>query len=330
MFDQRPRSISLVDHKPTLRSRTVRLCDKHKGMRKVAAFALTLLLFVFVAPSHAQTTPPDHDTNLLGTDGVTSTVISAPAIATQPPAADSADSPLPQTAATGEDDAWHLAVSPYLWFAGVHGTASGPNGNGLGFRASPSDLLSHFRFGLLGAAEVRHKWLVASSDLLWMRLGDDKAIAFPELGATSANMTADTFLLTPKIGVRAINTEKIKVDALAGFRYWHFGERLNFNPSLLGLNFSASQNFVDPVFGGRIQTALSPKIVVNIFGDVGGSGTGTRLEYQVAGLIGYKIKPAWTLQAGYRYLNLDYSTSRGGVFNLTLAGVLFGVTWNLK
>jgi hypothetical protein len=253
----------------------------------------------------------------------------------QPAVGDPAAPVPPQAKAStaSADDAWHFAVSPYLWFPGVHGTAVGPNDNGLGFRASPSDLLSHFQIGLMGAVEARHKWLVTSMDIFWIRLEDDKAIPLPPAvgdGAIGANIHATEFFLAPKVGVRVINQEKIKIDALTGFRFWHFGESLNFNPSALGLNFTGSQNFVDPLVGGRIQLDLSPKIVVNILGDVGGWNTGSKLEYQVAGLLGYKIKPALTLQAGYRYLNLDYSGRRGVVFNLTTAGVLFGATLTLK
>jgi hypothetical protein len=251
----------------------------------------------------------------------------------QPTVGDPAGSPPPQASKSSADDAWHFAVSPYLWFPGVHGTAVGPNDNGLGFRASPSDLLSHFQIGLMGAVEARHKWLVTSMDIFWIRLEDDKAIPLPPAvgdGAIGANIHATEFFLAPKIGVRLINQEKIKIDALTGFRFWHFGESLNFNPSALGLNFTGSQNFVDPIVGGRIQLALSPKIVVNILGDVGGWNTGSKLEYQFAGLLGYRIKPALTLQAGWRYLNLDYVGGKGSAFDITTAGVLFGVTINLK
>jgi hypothetical protein len=248
----------------------------------------------------------------------------------QPTVAYAAASGSPRAGATGADNAWHFVASPYLWFPGVHGITTGPNGNGLSFRASPGDLLSNFRFGIMGAVEARHKRLIVPIDMMWIRLEDDKARAFPGLGAISANMKATEFLLTPKIGLRMINEERIKVDALAGFRYWHFGENLKFNPSLLGRDFSGSQNFVDPLVGGRIQMALSPKVVINVLGDVGGWETGSQLEYQVAGLLGYRIKPALTLQAGYRYLNVDYRGSRGGVFNATTAGVVFGATLNLK
>ncbi len=136
--------------------------------------------------------------------------------------------------------------------------------------------------------------------------------------------------MAPKIGYRLIDQEKIKIDALTGFRFWYFGESLSFNPSALGLNFYGSQNFVDPLVGGRVQLALSPKVVVNILGDVGGWNTGSKLEYQIAGIIGYKIKPALTLQAGYRYLDVDNRGNHGIVFDLTIAGVLFGATINLK
>jgi hypothetical protein len=297
------------------------MASKKRLVTTVLFIALVLsLLSLAAGPCRAQATPPAEEAYLLGTNDA------------NPPTADTASGP-PQAGPAGPDNAWHFAVSPYLWFPGVHGTAVGPRGNGLSFRASPGDLLSHFRFGLMGAVEARRKRVVVSGDLIWIRLKADKAgevTPFPRLGAITANMKATEFLLTPKIGFRVINNEIIKIDALTGFRYWHLGESLNFNPSLLGLNFSGSQNFVDPLVGGRIQAALSPKIVVNVLGDVGGWDTGSQLEYQWAGLLGYRIKPAWTLQVGYRYLFIDYRGSRGFVFNATTAGVVLGVTLDLK
>jgi hypothetical protein len=314
----------------------VRVCKI--SMKRVAkAIFSTLVLSVFLLAAAAlcrgQVPPRTDGAYLLGTNDVTSTPEASRANTSQPPAADPAASgSSPQAGAADADAEWHFAVSPYLWFPGVHGTAAGGRGDGLSFRASPGDLLSNFRFGLMGAFEARYKRLVVPIDMMWIRLEDDKAVPLPGLvlPPISANIKATEFLLTPKIGLRVVNEERIKIDALAGFRYWHLGENLKFNPSLLGLNFSGSQNFVDPLVGGRIQFALSPKIVVNVLGDVGGWGAGSQLEYQAAGLLGYSIKPALTLQAGYRYLNVDYHTGRGVVFNATTAGVVFGATLNLK
>jgi hypothetical protein len=295
-----------------------------------AVTIVTLLLTLSLPatyPCSAQLAPTGNQAYLADTDAG-SVSAPTPLNAGQPSTADALP---PPAGPTGVDSSWHLAVSPYLWFPGVHGTIAGPNGRSLAFRASAGDLLSHFRFGLMGAVEARRKRIVVPIDLMWIRLGADNAVAGPGSGVvTSANMKATELLFTPKIGYRVIDKEGLKADVLSGIRFWHFGENLHFNPSTLGLNFNGSQNFVDPLVGGRIQMALSPKIVVNALGDVGGWGTGSQLEYQFAALLGYRIKPALVLLAGYRYLNIDYRRTRGVVFNATTAGVIFGATLTLK
>jgi hypothetical protein len=250
------------------------------------------------------------------------------AIISQPPAADSAATGPPQTDPTSADNQWHFAVAPYLWFPGVHGTAVDSNGGSLSFRASPGDLLSNFHFGLMGGAEVSRKRLILTGDLLWIKLEDDNATPLPTLGATTATIKATEFFLTPKVGFRLVNHEKIKVDASTGFRYWHLGENLRFNPSRLGRDFSGSQDFVDPLVGGRIGVFLSPRIIVNILGDVGGWGSGSQLEYQWAGLVGYRMNARWALHVGYRYLYVDKRDDAD--FKATTAGVMLGITLDLK
>lgn len=302
--------------------------------KRISTAVLTIIVTsVFLlgtaAPGRAQQTPATDEASLL-TNSVGSSAAAFLAITGQPRGTDSADLVPRPTSTSSADDAWHFAVSPYLWFPGTHGTAAGPNGRSLSFRASPGDLLSHFRFGLMGAVEVNRKRFVVTGDMLWVRLRADKAIPLPGLGATSANMKATEFFLTPKIGLRVINQEQIKITALTGMRYWHLGEELNFNPSLLGLNFTGSQDFVDPLVGGRIEAFLSPKVVVNILGDVGGWGTGSELEYQWAATLGYRVNARWALHAGYRYLNVDKHGNRGTIFNVTTAGVITGITLDLK
>jgi len=295
-----------------------------------ATLPLSVFLLAGAALCRAQQPTITDSGYVLGNNGEDSAARLFPALNGQPSVADSAAADPPQAKTTGPGDAWHIVVAPYLWFPGMHGTATGPNGRGLSFRASPGDLLSNFRFGLMGAIEASHKRLVITGDMLWVRLEDDKAVPFPGLLATSATMKATEFFLTPKLGLRVVNEEKIKVDALAGMRYWHLGEKLTFNPSTLGLNFDGSQNFVDPLVGGRIGVFLSPKVVLNVLGDVGGWDTGSHLEYQWAGTLGYRVKPRWALHAGYRYLYIDKTADRGVVFNSTMSGVMFGITMDLK
>ena len=222
---------------------------------------------------------------------------------------------------------WHVSVSPYLWLPGLHGIA-GVDNRTVSVHASPGDLLSNFRFGLMGTVDASRKRFVAPIDIVWARLGDENALPPTNLGVTTAEFKANLFILTPKLGYRMVDQAKIKIDALTGFRYWYLGETLEFTPSTRNLNFHRSQNWVDPLVGGRIELSLSPKLAVHILGDVGGWGVGSQLDYQIAGILSYEIKPNWSMQAGYRYLDVDY---RGGaVYDMTMSGVLIGITYNMK
>jgi hypothetical protein len=290
----------------------------------VAAIISGLFLLAGTSPCRAQTTPPPQDSFFLEPGGPNPGVVTDSVATDQPTVADPVASGTGQVGLPPEDSGWHFAVSPYLWFPGVHGTL-GAGGHDASIHASPGDLLSHFRFGLMGAVEPRYKRLVLPFDMMWIRLGDNKAL--PNLEDTTASVKGTEFLMTQKVGYRVVDLEMIKIDALTGFRFWHFGENLKFSPS--GFSFSNAQNWVDPLVGGRIQVALSPKIVVNILGDVGGWGTGSQLEYQVAGLLGYRIKPKLTLQAGFRYLYVDY-TNRTRFATVVTSGVIFGTTYTIK
>src|SRR5260370_31729868 len=115
------------------------------------------------------------------------------------------------SAQSGTGGDWQVSVSPYLWLPGVHGTI-GAFDRDAGVWAIPIDLLSHFRLGLMGTAEVRWKRWVLPLDLIWVRLADDKALPRLGLGETTADVKASLFILTPKVGVRLLDEPKIKCD----------------------------------------------------------------------------------------------------------------------
>jgi hypothetical protein len=301
----------------------------------VAAILLGLLLLVNACPSRAQATSPS-GTAGVGDNATSSSSSSAATVAATDAATPSDAEPVAATpvgggtaaaASTAPESDWHFTVAPYLWFPGVHGNIGGPNGGEFGFSASPGDLLSHFRIGLMGAAEPRYRRIVMPLDIMWIRLGSDKALPNTP-GQGVANLHATEFFLAQKIGYRVIDSEKLKIDALAGFRYWYFGENLSFTTNTL--NFSGVQSWVDPLVGGRITGILTPKVGVTIGGDVGGWGAGSQIDYQIFGLLGYRIKPAMALQVGYRYLYFDYRRVSGAFLDTATSGVLFGVSITLK
>lgn len=249
----------------------------------------------------------------------------ASATDTQTQGATSPQAPAPPN----EDGAWHFALSPYLWFAGAHGTV-GALGHNLSIHASPGDLLSHLDIGLMGAAEFRRKRFLLTGDMLWIRLSDSRALPFPGLGAVSADARVGEFVWTSKVAYRAVDHKKLKADANVGVRYWHLGQKLNFNPGILGINFNGSQSWADIVVGGRVQLPAGKKTIITALGDVGGWNATAKLDYQFAALLVYKICSKVNLEAGYRYLFVDYRNGPAGIYNVVTSGALIGATFNIK
>ena len=242
------------------------------------------------------------------------------------------DTPSGQTSASaGDDGGWHFGLSPYLWFAGAHGTV-GARGRAASMHASLGDLLSHVDIGLMGAAELRRKRLVLTGDMLWIRLSDSRALPALSalgLGAVSADVRVGQFVWTSKGGYRLMDRKKFKADATVGVRYWHLGQKLTFNPSLPGLNFNGSQSWADILVGGRVQLPVGKRTVIDLLGDAGGWNASAKLDYQFAALLAYKLSPKWTVGAGYRYLFVDYRPTNLSV-NVATSGALLGVTYNFK
>jgi hypothetical protein len=164
-------------------------------------------------------------------------------------------------------------------------------------------------------------------DFMWIRLTNDKASPFNVL-ATSAKIKVNLDVLTPKIGYRVVDAEKFKVDALAGFRYWHAGTTIDLESSVLtNTNFYGSADWVDAIGGARIQAMFSPKLVLTIAGDAGGGGANS--DYQVAGLIGWKLEK-FILQGGWRYLTVNYRPGSGTICDVAISGLVLGLTIPLK
>ena len=208
------------------------------------------------------------------------------------------------------DNGWHVAVSPYLWFPGMSGTI-GVLGRNASVHASPGDILSHLGIGLMGAMEVRKNRFVLPVDFMWVKLEGDRSTPFNP-GVSYINFKVKQTILTPGAGYRVVDQDKLKVDARVGLRYWHLGQNLSFPPSGLFSNTSRSANWVDVVAGGKLEGTLTPKLLVTILGDAGGGDAG--LDYEVATLLGLKVSQKVLLQAGWRYLDVDYRTSAPALF----------------
>jgi len=234
----------------------------------------------------------------------------------------------PQAKEANPDGGLHVAMAPYLWFAGVHGTV-GALGHDTAVNASFGDVFKYFNIGAMGAVDVRYNRVIMPLDFMWMKLSDDKALALNDVGFQSVKAKMTETMLAPKIGYRVADGKRTKVDALFGIRYWHVSTDLAPQPQV-GNGFSQSANWVDAVAGGRIQVALSAKAFIAMVGDAGGGSA--RSDYQAAGILGYKISRKCVLLGGYRYLSVNYRPNGKAqfVYDVNMPGLMFGVTINVK
>ncbi len=191
------------------------------------------------------------------------------------------------------------------------------------------DLETYLNIGLMGQFEVRHNRVVMRLDFMWMKLSDEKALPIDQ-EAESIKATINETMITPKIGYRVVDKKRLKVDALIGFRYWHAGLGLKLVPRVEGGNFSQSANWVDGLGGGRIEAGLAPKLFLIVVGDAGGGFA--RSDYQIAGLLRYKISRRWVLLAGSRYLSVDYRPYSPAqfVYDVNMPGMILGATYHIK
>jgi len=223
-------------------------------------------------------------------------------------------------------DGWHVDVVPYIWFAGVHGTA-GVAGHDASIHADFSQVFNYLDLGAMGAVEARYNRILIPVDFMWIKLSDDKALPITD-EALSVKVELRQTILTPGIGYRIVDHEKVKVDGFMGARYWHVYNSLKLQPESLGINPSKTVNWADAVAGGKITLLVSPKVVLTIGGDAGG-GT-ARSDYEAYGLLGFRLSKKWLLQAGYRYMSVNYRPPSTFVYDVSQDGLVLGATWSVK
>ncbi len=238
------------------------------------------------------------------------------------------DAPPPPTQdPTGYDSSssgWRGTIAIYGWFPGIHGTV-GALGHDAGIHVPFSDVW-HTLKGLIPiAVEADKGRFVMPVDFFWVKLGDDKGIPLNELGQTSVNIHLTESIFTPKVGYRLFDGEHLKIDALAGIRYWHAGLNLAVEPS--GIGQSQSANWVDGLGGARFILPIGEKAAITVAGDAGAGGA--NLDYQAVGLLSYNLTHHWGAAVGWRYLYVNYRPSNHQfVFNPTQTGLVAGASYN--
>jgi hypothetical protein len=245
-------------------------------------------------------------------------------------------SPAATPANRGSEAGWQIDSTVYMWLQGLHGRVD-TLGRNIGFKASPVDLASRADFGLQGVLATQHNRLTLIGDVLWTPITIKQSNSLLDPAPAVLSQAKYTpVIVTPEFGYRVIDSRRISIDALTGFRYWHLGADLTLAPVAGGSSLNKPSNWVDPLVGARIRVPLSPRLNATILGDAGGWGVGSQLDYQMAAALCYTItppsdtiKPRWAIDTAWRYLYSDYSQSQIHT-RIAQSGIVLGVTYRIK
>lgn len=242
--------------------------------------------------------------------------------------------PAAATAASESDGSqWHYEFTPYLWATGQSGTVGLENGpgNGQSLNQSFSDILGRMDIGGMAAFEVRHGRWGLLLDGIYLRVSDRGSISGPNgLVSLSANGNVTQQQYAAAAYYRFLEGQTT-LDGLAGVRYnnisWDVNASLS-SPLLPGRaisrDFAERKGWVDPIVGVRAAHSFDPQWSVVGYADIGGSGTGSNLTWQVLAGVNYAFRPDVIGKLGYRYSSINYQNN-GFIYDVATSGFYAGV-----
>jgi opacity protein-like surface antigen len=232
-------------------------------------------------------------------------------------------------AASKADSLWSFGLSPYMWFAGLSGDV-GVNQTLPVVRVDIDfdeifDSIDWFPPPVMLVGEVRYGRFAFVTDFMFLGLEtDDEATRGPV--SVAAEVGLDTIVWTFGGSFRAVDSDRVSLDLLAGGRLWNVDAEGTLAGPLAVRQRSGSKTWVDPLIGMVGRFELGSGFAVQAEGDVGGFGIASDIGWQLLGTLQYRVAESVALEAGYRYLAVDYDDG-GFLFDVAMHGPIIGASF---
>ena len=198
-------------------------------------------------------------------------------------------------AAQAPSDKWDVTVAPYFMGAAMSGTTM-VRGREVEVDVSASDIFSNLQFGAMGLVVARKGNWGLGGDAIWMALGTTVRNTNVDF-----NQGAFAFYGLRRLGSAADLTLGLRVNTLQG--------KLQFKT--LGVDVSQDKTWVDPLVGLTLRSPAEHRVRLQVYTEIGGFGAGSDFTWQVFPTLGFKLTDHFSLEVGYRWLDMDYSTGDG-------------------
>jgi hypothetical protein len=224
---------------------------------------------------------------------------------------------------------WHFLLEPYLMLPNINGTVGSGTLPEAGIDENPGDIFNHLQIGAMAYAEVYSDRWVISSDLTYMKLGQD---IVPSKVISSGH--ADLKQLAWELAVMKRLKPWLSL-GLAG-QLNSMTTDLDITGLATGVPVTSNRSFtktwVDPSIVAAVKLPLSRKFTLRTRGNIGGFGIGSKIFWQLQVYADYHIGRLCQVSAGYRVIKVDYEKGSGDdyfLYNVTTFGPVLRFGFNL-
>lgn len=209
------------------------------------------------------------------------------------------------TSTEDSQSGWNFTIEPYMMLPNMSGTT------GIGdvlppveVDANVGDIFGHLKIGAMLYMEATNDTWTVSSDVLYMKLGQDiKTGQF----ITGGDVTMQQ-LAWEVAGLRRVTPW---LDAGVALRLVSLDMEINTKTLLNDRNASTDETWVDPVIVARTQGMINDKWIYKVRGDFGGFGIGSDFTWQMQADFGYRFSKLFYTTLGYRVIGIDYDNGNG-------------------
>ena len=200
----------------------------------------------------------------------------------------------PSATQADETNQWTFAVTPYAFMPGIFGNI------GIGRVNAPVDvsfdkIWHNLEFTAMGSVRLGYARWALTTDVIYLGVGGTKG---------ALDLDFDQWMVEPNLSYTVCKGFEV----LAGARYNNLRAEIN---GPLGRSPSGTQAWWDPIVGARLRLPLGKTFSFNVQGDIGGFGVGSDLTWQAYPYFGWQFAKWGSIQAGYRFLYLDYKNDGG-------------------
>jgi hypothetical protein len=220
-------------------------------------------------------------------------------------------------------EGWTQEFAPYLWGAGMDGTA-GVRDVTVDVNQSFGDILDNLEMGFMGMYRASKDRYSMTVDGVYMGLG--MTVRGPG-GLTKSDIDLNQSALEVDGGYEVVD----RLVVFGGLRYNNLNTKLKVTGALDNVRKAdTTEDWIDPVIGAHYTIPFNDQWSANLRGDIGGFGIGSDFAWQGVAALRWQATPGLGVVAAYRYIAMDYDSGSGNdyfKYDVAMSGPALGVVF---